>query len=297
MKTSSNITPSSSKKIPIKLKISVILYKILASIGLSVADKIALKLFYTSYIPNKPTPPQLALCKSSKKTKIEINNHSFWIRRWGTGTKKAILIHGWGGYSVQLNSFIDALLQKGFEVISFDAITEKDKGTPSSLIDFIALLGAVMEKENSNIDLLLGHSMGGVVATHFAFDERVKALGVISCPATAEVIMTNFKKELGATNKTITAIRKQIVDNYGKSIDDYFPDKMFKYKKPSIPSLLIHDDFDRQVSINQHLQLKELLPNNTSFVSTKWGHTKVLENPACINQLNSFLSQSQSTIS
>lgn len=46
-----------------------------------------------------------------------VNIHAF---RWGTGAT-ILLVHGWGGYGLQLGAFVHPLLKAGYQVLAFDA--------------------------------------------------------------------------------------------------------------------------------------------------------------------------------
>src|SRR6267378_1472357 len=41
--------------------------------------------------------------------------------RWGSGSKRVLLVHGWGGRAAQFFALIPRLVDAGFEVIAFDA--------------------------------------------------------------------------------------------------------------------------------------------------------------------------------
>ena len=44
-------------------------------------------------------------------------------RRWGHGENIVYLVHGWGSSAAQLGAFIETLLDAGFSVVAYDALS------------------------------------------------------------------------------------------------------------------------------------------------------------------------------
>ena len=123
---------------------------------------------------------------------------AFWqldqgcVRLWGSSEQPvALLIHGWEGHHSQLHSIGSALLRKGFDVVMVDPPAHGDAaGDRASPQHFADTLKAV-EKLVGPIQLLIGHSMGGLAAT-LAINQglAVPYLVTVSTPADAGSTIT-----------------------------------------------------------------------------------------------------------
>lgn len=285
-----NVNPNKTKtkKIPLRLRLVLFWYKFLETVYTKGALKMAIKFFFRSFRTSR-TSSQKELQKSSDLTYIDINGDRVNVYSWGDGKKVALLVHGWSGYALQYEPFVTSLLKKDYKVISFDAVAHgRSEGKETNVVDFITIIEKIIEEEK-NIDLLMGHSLGGVAVSHFAFDSRVNRLGIISSPASSRTVMNTFKAKLNVSDEIIGKIEVYIKENFDRELSSFFPLELYKNKRPTKPTLLIQDETDKEFPITEHQELVKLFENPFSFISKGWGHTRLLENPAVIEAFSNFV--------
>src|SRR5690606_32146240 len=111
-------------------------------------------------LPKREEPME----QNSKQVYITIPQLDKKIRvfEYGSGSKKALLVHGWSGRGTQLVSIADALIKQGYTVISFDAPAHgKSEGKVSYMTMFIESI-LELERIYGGFEVAVGHSLGGM---------------------------------------------------------------------------------------------------------------------------------------
>lgn len=147
--------------------------------------------------------------------------------RWrGTAGTRAVIVHGLGEHAGRQRNVAECLAKRGFEVTAFDhrghGRSDGRRGALRRPDDLVDDLGAVVDATSNEPILLVGHSMGGLVALRYALahPRRVAAL-VLSSPA--------LDPALNVGQKLLLALLSRIAPDLavGNGID---------------PSTISHDD-------------------------------------------------------
>jgi len=124
-----------------------------------------------------------------------VRNHQFYYQAWfPKGKVKAVLlvVHGLGEHSGRYMNVVNHFVQLGYAVYGFDHLGHgKSEGTREFVErfeDFTDTLtiyyDLVMSWQNNKPVFVLGHSMGGLIATYYLLDHQAKFKGaVLSAPA------------------------------------------------------------------------------------------------------------------
>jgi pimeloyl-ACP methyl ester carboxylesterase len=120
--------------------------------------------------------------RKSESTFLQIRGLRYHVRRWpAAGARKMVLLHGWMDVSASFQFMVDAL--KGeWDVYAPDwrgyGLTEWDKADSYWFPDYIADLELLLKEISPTEANLVGHSLGGNVATLYAGirTERVRKL-------------------------------------------------------------------------------------------------------------------------
>jgi pimeloyl-ACP methyl ester carboxylesterase len=120
--------------------------------------------------------------RKSESTFLQIRGLRYHVRRWpAAGARKMVLLHGWMDVSASFQFMVDAL--KGeWDVYAPDwrgyGLTEWDKADSYWFPDYIADLELLLKEISPTEANLVGHSLGGNVATMYAGirTERVRKL-------------------------------------------------------------------------------------------------------------------------
>lgn len=130
--------------------------------------------FLWEYICYSPKIPlrlhQEKLLEQSQKFRLKVKDEFFSRKeiqfnsfKWGKGSNKVILTHGWGSKAGDFSEIILALQGIGdLEIISFDAPGNgSSEGELSNLLLYISAVKAVIEKFGTP-NIFIGHSLGAM---------------------------------------------------------------------------------------------------------------------------------------
>ena len=108
-------------------------------------------------------------------------------RRWGHGENIVYLVHGWGSSAAQLGAFIETLLDAGFSVVAYDALSHgsSDPGPSgprrSNALEHRDVLAAVVAAHGPAYGVV-AHSLGSMVAALAMRDGIVPKRAVFVAP-------------------------------------------------------------------------------------------------------------------
>ncbi|HEY0877275.1 MAG TPA: alpha/beta hydrolase [Zeimonas sp.] len=109
--------------------------------------------------------------------------------RWRCpGGRRAVVVHGLGEHAARQRNVCQFLARRGFDVVAFDhrghGRSDGRRGALRHAGDLVVDLSAIVDSTSSASILLVGHSMGGLVALHHALAHPETVAGlVLSSPA------------------------------------------------------------------------------------------------------------------
>src|SRR5205814_1941326 len=73
-------------------------------------------------VPRRPRlrPHEQALSSEAVRLHVPVGRERVAGWRWGEGERAVLLLHGWGGYALQLSAFVRPLVERGLAVAAFD---------------------------------------------------------------------------------------------------------------------------------------------------------------------------------
>lgn len=275
-----------SLKIP---KTILVTAKILEAMSPKLAVKFATKLFVTP-IKHKLPKREIEMDANSIQEKFSIQSigKEIVVYKYGTESKKVLLVHGWSGRGTQLVKIADEMLKMGYSTISFDAPAHgKSAGKTSNMTDFIA---AVMELEEKHgpFEVAIGHSLGGMtILNAIKKGLKVKKAVVIGSGDIVKDIMDDFVEKLGMN----IAISKKIMASFEKKIGETMESfsAYIAAREIQIPVLVIHDKDDEDVPVKAAHHIFENLKNGELLLTGELGHRKILGDTKVIKKIVAFL--------
>ena len=214
-------------------------------------------------------------------------NKSIAVYQWGTGDKKALIVHGWSGRATQMYKIIDRLLNFGYKVISIDGPAHgRSSGNKTMMPEFIKSIEKTVENFGP-FEIAVGHSMGGIALLNVQGNQALfKKLVIIGAPDSIFNIFHNFVKKLElkpVVAEKLIAIFEKIT---GKSIFDFHGSK--HCKKINEPVLIIHDEDDYEVPVGDAINNYKNLKNGKLLKTKGLGHSRLLKNNEVINSIVEF---------
>lgn len=269
--------------------------KLLESVNPAWASQFAIKIFSTPIRHQRPKR-EANLYHSAEKLPLEFpqKNTNLHVYHWKNGPKKALVVHGWSGRGTQLCKIIEALLEAGYSVYSFDAPAHGDsKGKRATLLDFIAS-NHLMDAQFGPFDATIGHSLGSMSLFN-AISEglQTKSLVGIGSGNSVENILTQFVELLQLKPQMTATLLADMNAKFqsDRSILEYSAHAVAP--KIDIPVLMIHDQEDKDVPIEAMRMMQGKIRNLEMLETNGLGHRKILGDPAVIKRTIEFIQKHQ----
>ncbi|WP_340076535.1 alpha/beta hydrolase [Leptobacterium sp. I13] len=263
--------------------------KFLQFISISLATRYAAKLFMTPFkykIPKRESH----MDQQSRQEKLIVpqNHKEIVVYNYGSGTKKALLIHGWSGRGTQLVKIADMLLDSGYQTISFDAPAHgKASGKTTHMKEFMEA-ALYLDEKYGPFDIAIGHSLGGMTILN-AIKRGLKLRKVVTIGSGDIVtdIMDDFVHKLGLKPEISERMRNYFENQFGERMNDY--SASYAAKKVTIPVLVVHDEHDEEVPVSAAIHIHENLKNSQLFTTKNLGHRKILGNGTVIENIHKYI--------
>lgn len=267
-------------------------YPKIERISPSIAHNLAWNLFFSPFKFKRP-PRENNIFETAKISSITINNKQVKIFEWGkSGNPVITMVHGWSGRATQFYKLIDALVAKGYHIVSFDAPAHGlSEGKSTNIKEFYEILSYI-ENKIGEIKVGIGHSFGGV-SLLYAIKQGLKldSVAMVASPTIGEDILTAFRKKINASPQTSIALRKMVISRFDLDFEEITACELAK--TISIKNhLIIHDKNDLEVPYQNAESLKSVNPSATLIETKELGHTRILRDDEVVNNIIKFVDSS-----
>ncbi|HEX9605006.1 MAG TPA: alpha/beta fold hydrolase [Myxococcales bacterium] len=238
------------------------------------------------------TPPRV----EARTSLVLASGHRFYLTAggerlaiwsWGDGPV-ALLLHGWGGRSEQLVSFVTPLLAAGYSVLAPDAPGHgSSTGRGSSIVAFADALEAFGARVGP-VHAFIGHSGGaaaGALAIHRGLPVR-RAVFLAPVASMTDVVM-RFSWQLHVPPWIADAMRSRFESRLGVPMSAL--DVPTLARGASTPLLVFHDPEDREVPWHDAAAIAQAWPGARLVDAPRVGHNRILRDESVIEQAVSFL--------
>jgi len=263
--------------------------KIVAAISKRKAAEQAFELFCTPFPRSKrKDEPKYAEKLAFKAINLQIRGH-----RWNyPQTKKALLLHGFSSGAHKFDSYVDLLVKRGYEVLSFDAPAHgHSDGKMTNVIEYSEMIKKVVEIYGP-IDCFIGHSFGGIALSlameNIPHDAHTKIVFIAPATETTSAIDGAFAM-LKIKDKKVRAEMDKLVFEKTSNYPEWFSIRR-AVKNIKAQILWIHDEDDDITPLSDALKVREDNHNNINFVITKGlGHRKIYHAAAVKKAIENFI--------
>ncbi len=265
-------------KLPFAVRI---FFKIFSYITPSLAARVAEPLFFR---PVKfPIPERERDFRSTSESgKGELSSGRIhWFKKGSSGPK-ILFMHGWSGRGSQFTKMMDAFVEAGFEVYTFDAPGHGDEWLPR--IDMLSFIGGIhwMENKFGPFDGAIGHSIGGMALWNAIREgAAIKRLVEIGSPSSLSGVLEDFAAVLNARPAVAEILMGKLSADY-QVAEDLFDPVRIAGLHPDVDGLLIHDAQDDEVPLAHALQMERAWTKGRLVTTEGLGHRKLLRDPGVI---------------
>lgn len=225
------------------------------------------------------------------KKQLDVNGKQVMLYSWGRATDPIILfVHGWAGRATQFRKFFQPCLDAGFRVVAFDGPAHgKSTGKRTNILEFAEVMRMVFTNVGEP-QAVVAHSFGGVVSLYCATQGLpVKKLINIGSPVIGDKIIKTFLDAVNGTWPTGERFKAHMLKKYQRSFDEFSAQFFIKHLKAPLPLMLVHDEHDKDVSIDHAEALLELYPDALLYRTSGLGHTRILKDESVINDCLRFI--------
>ncbi|GAA3528096.1 alpha/beta fold hydrolase [Aeromicrobium panaciterrae] len=233
-------------------------------------------------------------------THFEVASQGGVVRgtRWGSGPV-VYLVHGWGGNSSQLGSFVAPLVAAGFSVVAHDALSHgrSDPGPTGAGNSDGVQMGKALDDVAAKFGpahAVVAHSMGSL-ATGLALQHGwlgTDRLVMIAPAVRISDYVTVVQAGLGFGPRTLRRLETRVLNRVGLPIDAVDLHRVAEeIERPEL--LVIHDPADRETPYASTTSLVAHWSGARLTTIEGLGHRRALRDPAIIRQVVAFVSSDE----
>lgn len=280
--------PKKKFHVPIAIRFTQWMLPRLEMIAPGYAHNWFVKMFFS---PPKYTIPlaEREVLQQAKRSQLTIGAIPIEVYTWGSGPA-ILLVHGWAGRASQFRSFVPYLIDRGYQVVAFDAPAHgHSKGKRTNIFQF---RDAILQLENrvGGFQAIVAHSIGGAAAI-FALAEGIKTQTVITIatPSIGDEIIHEFALRINGSVKAEEKLKAYIRQTFQRPFDELMASHFAKQLDQTIDWLIIHDEHDKEAHVRNAQQLYEAYPRATVKITSALGHTRILRDEGVITTCLKFI--------
>ena len=216
---------------------------------------------------------------------------------WGEGPT-IYLVHGWGGWGLQLAAFIPPLLADGFRVVAYDGPSHGESGPGregpgrSTMVELADAFQAVVAAQGPAYGVV-AHSIGAAAisqALKSGLDPR--RLVFVAAATDFQVTMDQYQAFLRFGPRIREQFLRRFTRRFG-TMESFEVGAVIERlaKVRELPPLLaIHDRADRETQYQGSERLVSVWPDASLELTDGLGHNRVLWSPEVVESARKFLS-------
>jgi pimeloyl-ACP methyl ester carboxylesterase len=212
---------------------------------------------------------------------------------WGAGDRTVLLVHGWQSRASRFAVLGEALVARGYTVVSFDAPGNGESpGRRTHAFDYIDA-ARELARLYGPFEAIVAHSFGAV-ASFMAVRAEAHTKRIVTIAGVHDFasIVSDFGRAVGLGRHGVRRLRRDVerwardrgVDVWREVVAELDPTDTLT------PLLVVHDSSDREVRLEQAMQIVEA---HTGVVETlitdELGHNRVLSDEQVVERVVRFV--------
>lgn len=245
-------------------------------------------LLFCNPFARKVKPHQLEFLQKGISEVFDLEGYTIQTYKWGSGSKKILLVHGWSSHSFRWKNYIEHLVKNDFTVYALDAPAHGlSSGKSIHVVLYAKVINAFLEL-NSEITSIVSHSIGGFATTYFLNKYKthsIEKVVIMGAPGEASDFFDFYKQTLGLTAKSLNLIIEEFHTQLGK-VPSYFSSARFA-ENITIPALIVHDKQDMATNYQYSIRLNKHWKNSQLILTEGLGHD--LKSKELVKQVTDFI--------
>ncbi|MBL7703828.1 MAG: alpha/beta fold hydrolase [Ferruginibacter sp.] len=264
-------------------------FKLISAFSKRKAAEKAFEIFGTPFMKSVRKTP----LKNAEVIHFHLNGKKMNGYRWNhPQPRKALILHGFGSAAHKFEDYALLLIEKGFEVLAFDAPAHgNSEGNTTNAIEYSEMIKEVMQKFGP-VKNFIAHSFGGISLSlaleQVTHDSKTRVVFIAPATETTSAIDGAFKMLKLNHDKVRQEFEKIIFEYSGKKTAWFSIRRAMQNIKASV--LWIHDEEDDITPWKDAEKVKADNHSNIKFVVTKGlGHRKIYHDADVKNKVIQFL--------
>ena len=262
----------------------------LERISPAAAAELGFRIFFTPLgARRQPRPAELEIARGGAPIEIRWQHGRLRGHRWGDVERPVLLVHGWGGYGLQMASFAAELARRGRSVVTFDLPSHGNSGRGrTSILHFSRAIAAVA-RAYGPFDGLVAHSLGagGAILALSREGVTVERLAFLGPVAHFDTTSQRFIAETGIRPETFALLQRRAESWLGTSWEDALPIHHARLQRQ--PLLIVHARDDDELPLEHGEQLAAVWENARLVKPSGLGHYRILRDATVVAQVADFL--------
>jgi pimeloyl-ACP methyl ester carboxylesterase len=256
------------------------------------AAVMAFKLFCTPQ--QRVTGKGPALFARGKRLSFRYEGHTVRGRVWLPAeppTRKALIVHGFESSSQEFAGYIAVLLDKGYEVVAFDAPAHgRSGGRRVTLPKYVGML-RIIEQDYGPFGAFIGHSLGGLALSLFletsSHNENTRLVLIAPAVETSSALHS-FARVLQLQPSVVNEIDDYIQETSGQHIAWYSLRRALHNIHARI--LYLQDEDDKITPVRDARAIQQDGHPEIRFIFTRGlGHRRIYKDPESLARIRRFL--------
>ena len=212
---------------------------------------------------------------------------------WGAGDRTVLLVHGWQSRASRFAEIGSQLVARGYTVVSFDAPGNGDSpGERTHVFDYVAAIRELSARYGE-FEAIVAHSFGAI-ASFMAARSGVHTTRIATIAGVHDFasIVDDFGRAVGLEAGGVRRLRRSIerwsdergIDPWREVVAELDP------TDTGTPLLVVHDSGDREVALEQAMQIVEAHTGAVeTLITDGLGHNRVLSDADVVARVLQFV--------
>ncbi|MDP4263141.1 MAG: alpha/beta fold hydrolase [Bacteroidota bacterium] len=265
-------------------------FKLLSAISKKKAAQQAFRLFCTP--PTRDKKELAPIFVEAEELRFRLALYDVVGYRWNKGGRgKVLILHGFESTAINFAAYIQPLIQKGYEVLAFDAPAHgRSSGKRITTLIYRDLIKYIQEQYGP-LQSYMGHSLGGFALCLALFEiphDENSRVALIAPASETSTAIDNFFDFLRLDDKVRKEFENLITVISGHPVSWFSISRTMKNIRAKI--LWVHDETDAVTPLRDALKVKAENYSNVQFVITKGlGHSRIYRDTEVIRIVTDFL--------